>query len=159
MAKGWKMTGFKEMDQVLRNLPQTVARGVLVRTGVDAMKPMEEAMARNAPFDPADRDNDGKHLNETMRTQALTAKRSRKFGGLSRRSGVTVVTGPAPTGKRARANAGWQEKGTVKMPGTGYATRAFDAEAENVLRRIGPALWEQITKGMRRFAKRVARGR
>src|SRR3546814_1454919 len=83
-------------------------------------------MGQLAPYDPEDRDGDGKHLNETMKTQRVTAKRARGQARFDRSSGVPVMTGPAPEGKRARANAGWQEDGTVEMSTKPYARPAAD---------------------------------
>lgn len=153
----WKMTGFSELAKDLDELTPVTARNTLIRTGVDAMQPMQDAMARNAPFDEADRDGDGRHLNETMRTQPMTARRSRELGGLDRSKGVTVITGPAPTGKRARDNAGWQERGTVKMPAQPYARPAFDNEVYNVFARLRDAFADQLGKAKERMRRRMAR--
>jgi HK97 gp10 family phage protein len=142
--------GFRELEQaIVQELPKTTARGVMARAAVDAMKPMEEAMARGAPFDALDRDDDGRHLNETMRTKRVPARRSK--------GEVAVRTGPAPTGKRARANAGWQENGTAKMPAHPYARPAADSESMTVIERLQGSLVTQLGKTKARIAKRAAR--
>lgn len=149
--------GFKELTRALaEEMPKATARNTMTRAAVAAMKPMEEAMARNAPFDPLDRDEDGKHLNESMRTQAAKAAQMRAIG-IDRRSSVAVLTGPAPTGKRARANAGWQEYGTVEMPAHPYARPAADSEHGEVLDSVRQHLAEQIDKTRARIARKAAR--
>lgn len=155
----WKMTGFKEFGSALDELKPITRRNVLIRTGTDAMEPMKDAMARNAPFDEEDRDGDGRHLNETMRTQALNAKSSRATGGLARSQGVTLATGPAPTGKRARDNAGWQERGTHKMRAHPYARPAFDHEVYTVFDRLRDAFIDQLDKAQQRMRRRMGRFR
>ena len=75
------------------------------------------------------------------------------------RNGVEVRTGPAPTGKRARANAGWQEEGTVKQAANPYARPAADAEQNNVIDDVRDELTIQIEKAKARIAKRALKGR
>lgn len=153
------MTGFKELEQSLKDLPNATRRNVLVRTATKAMKPMEEQMAALAPIDPLDRDGDGRHLNETIRTQTVTGKRVRAIGGLDRSKEVAVMTGPAPIGKRARANAGWQEYGTVKMAAQSYARPAADARSGEVIDNVREDLGQEITRAATRMAAKAARGR
>jgi hypothetical protein len=69
------------------------------------------------------------------------------------------MTGPAPVGRRARANAGWQEYGTVKMGAKSYARGAADTEADAVIDGLGDALAKQIDKAKARIARKAARGR
>jgi hypothetical protein len=154
-----KLEGFKELERALaEELPKATARNAMTRAATEAMEPMRERMAQLAPYDPDDRDEDGQHLNETMRTQTAKARQARAFG-VDRQSGVVVMTGPAPVGRRARANAGWQEYGTVKMGAKSYARVAADTEADAVIDGLGDALAKHIDKSKARIARRAARGR
>jgi hypothetical protein len=154
-----KLEGFKELERALaEELPKATARNAMTRAATEAMEPMRERMAQLAPYDPDDRDEDGQHLNETMRTQTAKARQARAFG-VDRQSGVVVMTGPAPVGRRARANAGWQEYGTVKMGAKSYARVAADTEADAVIDGLGDALAKQIDKAKARIARKAARGR
>lgn len=155
-----RLEGFKEFERaIVEELPKATARNLLVRIATKAMKPMEEAMARNAPYDPNDRDGDGRHLNETMRTQTVTAKLAKQVGGPTRNEGVAVMTGPAPTGKRARNNAGWQEHGTANMAANPYARPAADSEHGAVIEGVREGWRPEVEKVRARIAKKAAKGR
>ena len=156
----FKIEGFRELDRALANdLPKATARNVLNRTAEKSMERIKIRMGELAPYDPEDRDGDGKHLNQTMRTQRVTAKRSRGQARFDRSTGVAVMTGPAPEGRRARANAGWQEDGTVEMTPNPYARPAADSEGEAVIREVKSVLTQEIDKAKARIAKKLARGR
>lgn len=156
----FKIEGFRELERALvEDLPKATARNILNRTAEKSMKRIENKMAQLAPYDPDDRDGDGKHLNETMKTQRVTAKRARGQAKFDRSTGVQVMTGPAPEGKRARANAGWQEDGTVEMSPNAYARPAADSEGEATVRRVRDTLAEEINKAKARIARKLARGR
>lgn len=153
-----KLTGFRELERALaEELPKATARNVLRRTAVNAMERMRRKMGDLAPRDEADRDGNGQHLADTMRTQPADARLSRLLG-TSRQHGVVVLTGPAPLGRRARANAGWQEDGTVKMPPNSYARPAADTEARAVIDDVRDELKLQIEKAKARIARKAARG-
>lgn len=151
-----KVEGFKELERALEELPKATARNAMTRAATESMEPMREAMARNAPYDPLDLDEDGQHLNESMRTQTAKAKQARAIG-IGRQAGVVVLTGPAPVGKRARANAGWQEFGTAKMPAHPYARPAADSENQTVFGNVKEALAKQVDKAADRIRRKAAR--
>ncbi len=157
------LRGFRELDRALKDLPKATARGVLVRTAVKAMEPMRRKMAELAPYDENDRDGDGRHLRDTIRTQNVAGKVARKlarrFGTVDRDAGVVVLTGPAPQGGRALTNAYWQEFGTKRMPANAYVRPAADAESDTVFRIVEEELGRQIEKSLSRLAKRAAKGR
>lgn len=154
-----KLEGFRQLEKALaEELPKATARSVLTRAGKAAMEPLRQRMAELAPFDPQDRDEDGNHLNETMITKAAGAKQARQLG-TARQEGVVILTGPAPTGKRARSNAGWQERGTSKMAAHAYARPAADAEGPNVIDSIRDHLTDEVGKAKKRIAKKAAKGK
>jgi hypothetical protein len=152
----YKLQGFEGLDAALDELPKATKRNAMTRAATNALKPMVERMAQYAPFDPEDRDEDGRHLNESMRTQTAKAALARQLG-TDRQKGVVVLAGPAPVGKRARANAGWQEHGTVKMPAHSYARVAADVEARNVIQNVRDELRGQIDKAKARMKRKAAR--
>jgi hypothetical protein len=153
-----ELKGFRELEKALaEELPKATARNVLRKSMIQSMKRIETGMAQRAPHDPQDRDGDGNHLNETMKTQAVKAKRQRGSAKFARSTGIEVMTGPAPVGKRARANAGWQEDGTVKMPPHAYARPTADAEGRRVVDEVIDVLRENIDKAKARVARKAAR--
>jgi hypothetical protein len=131
---------------------------VLTRAGKAALEPVRQRMAELAPFDPLDRDDDGKHLNETMTTKPARARQARELG-TTRQEGVVILTGPAPVGKRARSNAGWQERGTAKMGAHPYARPAADMEGPNAVQSVRDNLASEIDKAKKRIAKKAAKGK
>lgn len=152
----FELSGFKELERVLaEDLPKATSRGVLVRAATKSMEPMRRRMGELAPYDEGDRDGDGNHLRDTMRTQMVRGKIAKSVGGFDRKTGVAVITGPAPVGKRARDNAGWQEKGTVKMGANAYVAPAADAEAPTVIANIRGELALEVEKAVVRRAKRL----
>lgn len=153
----FKLEGFKELERALaEELPKATARNVLTRTATNAMKRIEDRMGQLAPR--GDGGTDGQHLADSMRTQPVTAKRARGSVRFDRKNGVAVMTGPAPEGKLDRANAGFQEYGTVKMSPNSYARPAADMEAENVIADVRDELAKQIDKAKARIARKAARG-
>ena len=151
------LSGFKELERVLaEELPKATARNVLNRTAKAALEPVVSRMAELAPYDPNDRDGDGNHLRDTMRTQAAKARLARAMG-TDRRSGVVMLAGPAPVGRRARANAGWQERGTVKMAANPYSRTAADSESDKVIDIVREELAAQIEKAKARMARKAAK--
>lgn len=152
-----KLTGFRELERDLaEELPKATARNVMKRAASNAMERVRDRMSELAPRDESDRDEDGQHLADTMATDAATAREARALG-TSRQQGVVVLTGPAPVGKRARANAGWQEFGTVKMTPNSYARPAADMEADAVIDDVRHELKKQIEKAKARIARKAAR--
>jgi hypothetical protein len=136
----------------------TTGRNVLVRGGTAALAPMRDRMAQLAPHDPQDRDGDGNHLRDTMRTQAAKAGQMRALG-MDRRSGVLLLTGPAPVGRRARANAGWQEDGTVKMQPNAYVRPAADSTSDKVIDELTGFIIGEIGKAKARIQRKAAKGK
>lgn len=155
-----RISGFKELERALKEeLPRATAKNALWRAATNAMKRVEEGMAQKAPYDANDRDGDGNHLRDTMKTERVKATRQQGSVRFDSRNGVEVRTGPAPKGKRARANAGWQEHGTVKQAAHPYARPTADAEQANVIDDVRDELTVQIGKAKARIAKRALKGR
>lgn len=153
-----RLEGFRELERALaEDLPKATAKNVLKRTAINSMEMVRQKMAQLAPFDPLDRDEDGNHLNETMKTEPAKARRQRGSVRFERSTGVQVMTGPAPVGKRARANAGWQEDGTVKMAANPYARPAADSEGRAVVEFVKNELAFQIEKSKAKIANKLAR--
>lgn len=50
------------------------------------------------------------------------------------------------------------ENGTHDTPPQPYMRPAFDSEKENAVKKLAPALWEEIEKAAKRAAKKAAKG-
>lgn len=151
MNDGPNTSGFRQLDEALKNLPRATAKNVLKRTAIKAMKRIEDGMAERAPKDEGT-------LAQSIRTQSVKATRQRGQVRFDARNGVEVITGPAPEGRMDRANAGFQEFGTVKMAANPYARPTADAENVGVVEDIKEILTEEIDKAVARAARRAARG-
>lgn len=158
-GSSFRTSGFKELDRALgEEFSKATAKNILWRTAEGAMKRLEDREKSLAPIDPQDRDGDGRHLNETIKTERVKATRQRGSVKFNSRNGVEVRTGPAPVGKRARSNAGWQEYGTSKMAASSYIRPAIDAESDNIIDDVRTGLGTQIDKARARIARKAAKG-
>ena len=145
-----EVRGFKELDAALGELPKATGKNVLKRVAIKAMARIEQGMSARAPRD------DGTLAN-SMRTQAVKATRQRGQVRFDAKNSVEVLTGPAPEGRLNRANAGFQEYGTVKMGANAYARPTADAENENVVDDVRHMLATEIDKAAARIARKAAR--
>ncbi len=163
-----EVRGLAGLERALKEeLPKSTARGVLTRTGRKALQPIADRMAELAPYDPEDRDEDGQHLNETMRVQPAKAKLARALG-VPRQSGVVLLAGPAPKGRRMRLVAQNLEygtgerfhrsgKGTGALPAQPYARPAADSLDESAVETVKQELAKEIEKAKARIARKAAR--
>lgn len=146
----FKTKGFAELERALaEDLPRATAKNVLTRTGKNAMKRIERKMSELAPKAEGT-------LSESMKTEKVKARRMRG-GRYARSTGVEIQTGPAPAKPIDRANASWQEDGTVNMPPNPYARPAADIEGRNVVKEVRDTLAEEINKAKARIAKKAAK--
>lgn len=144
--------GFAELERALaEELPKVTAQRTLTASATKAMKRIENRMTELAPEDEGD-------LKRSMKTAKVKAKRQRG-GRYARSTGVEIQTGPAPTGKINRANAGWQEEGTVNMRANPYARPAIDAEGPHVIAEVREVLKDKIEKAKARIARKAARAK
>jgi hypothetical protein len=92
-----------------------------------------------------------------MKTQEVKATRQRGQVRFDPKTSIELITGPAPEGRLNRANAGFQEYGTVKMGPNAYARPTADAENENVVDDLREILGDEIRKTAARAARKAAR--
>jgi hypothetical protein len=166
----YKLTGFKELEDILVDeLPKATTKNILKRTAFKAMKRLELRMAQLAPFDENDRDGNGRHLRDTMKTQLVKAERQKGSVKFATSKGVEVATGPAPVGKKARIAASSLERGTGPrytkngrfagvLPAQPFARPAADGEAHGIILDVGSELKTQIEKARTRIARKAAKG-
>lgn len=151
------LSGFRELEQALVELETltgktTTGRAVLRRTGIAAMKPLEARAKQLAPRD------DGE-LADSITTKQAKARRRRGSVRFERSSGVEILTGPAPKGTITKANAGWQERGTVDMLANAYMRPAADAEGQGVVDKVREILTREIGKAAKRIANKAAKAK
>ena len=159
MKIGVNLKNFKEFEKALaEELPKATSRNVLNRVAKRVMERIRVRMGQLAPYDSADKNRDGEHLKDVMKTQPIKATRQKGSIKFDRSSGVGVLTGPAPGTRLAQSNAGWQEFGTVNMPANSYARPAVDAESGKVIDEVRELLAEEINKAKTRIARKASKG-
>lgn len=169
-----KVEGLKELDAALGELSKGAARGALRRALIKAAEPMRAAAERNAPKLTGDLQSSiivtskidnraGKAEYAAVmkgggtKAQAVGALRdARRAAGIGE-SFAEAFMGPAKGGKRRAIKAVVQEFGSRKQAAQPYMRPAFDAEAENVIKRIGTELSREIDKSVTRARARAAK--
>lgn len=159
-----RMSGFRELDKALGELPKATARNVLKRTLVKAAQPTVDEARRVVPVDKGDlRDSiaaSAKLKNRVGNTEyaaamraglgrgaALSAMRdARRAAGGGSFAELYVGPGPLP-------HAHMVEFGTVKMAARPYLRPAWEATKRQALSIIRTELGQEIIKAARRLAK------
>jgi HK97 gp10 family phage protein len=141
-----RLSGFKELDVALGELPKATGRNVLRRVLVKAGQPLAEDMARRAPRDEGD----------TAESVTVSTQRPNVSSKAKRRnpksSSVEVYVGP---GKLAQAEQ--QEHGNVNHPPQPFVRPAWDAGKDAALDTIGRELGGEIERAAKRQAKKRAK--
>ena len=170
MSKGafkFELTGMKELMNALEQLPTIAMQKGAIRNALkDAGKPVADDAKTNVPVDSG-------HLRDSIKVSQSLKKSQRR--GRYDRSSVTVYVGSSSplahliefgTTKRVLKEPRIVTIGgkTVQITHTGqlsprpFLRQAWDAKKNEVLKRLGDALWRQIAKSARRLAKKAARG-
>jgi len=132
-----KLSGFRELDHALAQLPKAVARNTLRRIGKEALEPMAAIAAARAPVD------EGNLALSIAVSEQRTRRASR--GGRDPKTSIEIAMGPAG-GFSALPYASFVEFGTVDTPAQPYMRPAFDQEAEATIKRLQESLAKEITK-------------
>lgn len=146
-----QLKGWPELERALaEELPRATAKNVLRKSMITAMGRIESSAKAKAPVD------DGE-LRDSITTKAAKAKRQKGSVRFERQTGLEVLTGPSVAGKLKRANASWQEYGTVKMQPNAYMRPAADSEGQNVVDGVIAVLTDNIEKAKARIARKAAK--
>lgn len=159
MSVGFKVEGFREIEQALWALPQSTAKGVARRVMKKELKPVAD-MA-NALWPGADSD--------TVRITSRLARRQRgdSLAPPPSRTVVNMFVG-ALTGPQGTPHAHLIEFGTGprthkngkfvgQVSPQPFMQPSWDANKGRLLEGIGKRFWEEIQKTQARRAKRAAK--
>jgi len=140
-----KITGLKELDRALGQLPKATAKAALRRVLKQAGEPLAQKMRQNAPTHDM-------HLYESIDVSTRLSKRQalqhKAEGGRAFQEMFVGTNNPA--GQQ-------QEFGNENHPAQPWARPAWDAEKMPTLERITDSLWYEIEKSARQHAKKTAR--
>lgn len=145
-----KLTGFKELDRALAELPKATGRNVLRRVSKGALEPMADHAAAAAP------DRTGK-LAFSISVSEKRTRRVKREAKFDTKTGIQMAMGPAG-GSGALQYASFDEFGTVDTPAFGYMRSAWDVGADPALNYVKSNLWVEIDKAARRVANKRAKG-
>lgn len=139
-----KLTGFKELERALAELPKATGKNTLRRTAKGALEPMA-ARARAA----APRDTGALSLRI-----AVSEKRTRRAKtGFNRSTGIEMAMGPS-SGEGVLNYATFAEFGTIDTAAHPFMRPAWDMGADPALEYIKTNLGKEITKSAARLAKK-----
>lgn len=146
-----EVSGLRELDAALHQLPRAAAKSTLRRVGKRALTPMAEQARSKAPDDPVTPAPD------LHRSIAISSrqKSGRQIARLKEgKSSVNVFMGPTPDGY---PQAMPQEFGSIHHPAQPFMRPAWDANKVRALEIVKSDLGKEIDKTAKRLAKRAAR--
>lgn len=136
-GRGFRIEGAKEVEVVLRRLPNQVRGRVLRAVAMSGARVLRDAARQNAPVESG-----------TLR-ESIVARGERRAG----RHEVRVKVGPLRTAFYGL----FQEFGTSRLAARPWLRPAFEASKVEALRRIGAALGPAIERAAKRLAGPLSR--
>lgn len=137
-----KLSGFKELQDTLAQLPRSTARGVVRRVLISRAKPIADTARALAPVDTG-------FLRASITVTTKLSKRHR-----SRiKDGKKDVNVHIATSRKAHL----QEYGTRHNPPQPFMRPAWDAHKGSLTGDISKDMWAEIKKVLQRRAKRAAK--
>jgi HK97 gp10 family phage protein len=152
-----ELTGFRELEQSLRQLPKATGKNVLRRVAKGALEPMAQIAASKAPHRTG-------RLAYSITVSEKRTRRAKKsttrfVGGGFRAAaskGIEMAMGPAG-GLGTLQYASFDEFGTIDTPAFGYMRAAWDGGAYNALDYVKGQLSVEIDKSTAKFLKKQGR--
>ena len=142
------LTGFKELERALAELPKATGKNVLRRIAKGALEPMADRAAANAPTD------EGK----LAFSISVGEKRTRRVRtGFNKRTGIEMAMGPGNTMGGVLQYAAFVEFGTVDTPPQPYMRPAFISGSERALDYIKDELGEAIATAAKKRAVKLSK--
>lgn len=159
MVEVVKLSGFRELEAALAELPKATGRAVLRKIARAALEPMATDASNKAPH------RTGKlafsiSISEKRTRRAVKfigASSGKKFFRSDASTGIDMAMGPAAGFGAVLSYAYFDEFGTVDTPAFGFMRGAWDAGATRSLDYIKDNLWAEIEKSTKRLAARRAK--
>lgn len=151
------LTGFRELERTLAQLPKATGKNVLRRVGKGALEPMAVIARARAPKRYGDLAYS--IVVSEQRTKRAKTGKTKFVGGKFRASastGVSVAMGPS-AGKGVLNYASFDEFGTVDTPAFGYMRAAWDAGYFPALEYVKDNLASAVEKAATKFAIKRAK--
>ena len=140
-----RVTGLREIEKALSNLPKATGKNVVRRVLKARAQPIAQAARNLAPVDDGDLQK-----SITVGTKLSKAQRGKHKKRTSGTVEMFIGAGPNP-------QAHLQEFGTKDMPPQPFMRPAWDGGKEALLEGIKEDLWAEIEKAVGRLAKKAAK--
>lgn len=140
-----RISGLKELDRALGQLPKSTAKSVLRRTLKEAAEPMAQTARGMAPVEEH-------HLVESIDVSTKLNRRQRRLH--KKNNAKTFQDMFVGTNNPAGVQ---QEFGNDRHPAQPFMRPAFDQEKKPTLDRIANSLWHEIDKSAKRLARKQAK--
>jgi len=153
-----KLTGFRELERALSELPKATGKNVLRRIAKGALEPMADRASAKAPRES------GKlafsiSVSEKRTRRARGGSKTKFSGGKFRAdasTGIDMAMGPT-AGQGVLGYATFVEFGTVDTAANPYMRPAWDGGAGQALDYIKDNLGAEIQKAADKRAKKLAK--
>lgn len=152
-----RLSGFRELERALNELPKATGKNVLRRTAKGALEPMADSAAAKAPTD------EGKlAFSITVsekRTRRAKGGGAKLVGGRWRSdasTGIEMAMGPGG-GLGVLQYAAFVEFGTVDTSAQPYMRPAWDSGADTALEYVKENLGSEIARAAAKLAKKRAK--
>jgi HK97 gp10 family phage protein len=144
----FSVTGFRELDRRLRDLPNRTRKAVLQRALKKAAEPMRRAAQATAPVMYGD-------LKGSIIVGTRLTARQAGFARGTVKSTAEIHIGPSSDGSTGVLSyAALTEFGTANAPGTAWLTRAYEANKAGAIDMIRREVLAAIEKAMARGSGR-----
>lgn len=150
MVETVRLSGFKELDDAMKDLSTGVQRGVLRRALIEAAQPMARTARRLAPKDEFD-------LSESI---TVSSKLSPRQAAIHRRmfksdkASAEVFVGPG-----ALPQAPLQEFGTFNQEPQPFMRPAWAQHKRSIIEALRLSLADDISKAIKRAERKAARAK
>lgn len=153
MGTGLRMEGIKALDDILRSLPSSTAKGVAKRAMKRSLEPVMQAAIAATPFEG---------IKKTIGISSKLTRRqaSQARGKEDRDTQIMYVGSNSPLAHLLEFGTGLRHHKSGKSVGTmapqPFMRVAWDSKAQAVLERLSADLRIEIDKTIARRAKRAA---
>lgn len=172
MKTTMQVEGFKELDNLLKELPTATSKNVLRRAARKALAPVMETARSLVPTGP-DRTKKGRPIKGggLKRSLKIATRLSRRQASLARKqsavegkSSITLYGGPSAFPHAHLVEFGTRERVKKKtgqkvgrMPPQPFMRPAWDRNKDQALTLFRTDIWSEIEKATKRLARKAAR--
>jgi HK97 gp10 family phage protein len=144
------LTGFRELEAALSDLPKATGKNVLRRIAKGALQPIANKAQQLAPVDRGD-------LRVSIVVSEKRTRRAIRFNRFDKNTGLEMAMGPA-SGKGVLNYATFTEFGTSDTRATPFMRSSWESGKRGALEHIILNLETEISKAAKRVAKKRAKG-